>query len=60
MPNQTVLLKIGKGLRTPDFSSYCDFCPGRRGDGGEGKCVVQKASRPMALLSATETTGEVD
>ena len=46
MPNQTVLLKIGKGLRTPDFSSYCDFCPGRRGDGGEGKCVVQKASRP--------------
>lgn len=46
MPNQTVLLKIGKHLRTPDFSSYCDFCPGRRGDGIEGKYVVRKASRP--------------
>lgn len=46
MPNQTVLLKIGEGLQAPDFSSFCDFCPGRWSDIGEGKGVLEKASWP--------------
>lgn len=59
-PNQTILVKIGESLRTPDLSSFCDFCPGRCGDSAEGLYVLGKASWPTRLVLSHRNHCEMD